>query len=62
MILGGIFLLIMVIAVWLLMSKAGDLITSSTATINAAKSVIDPLSTIASKLDSLCSASGVRPA
>lgn len=59
---GFVFLIIMIIATWLLMSKAGDLITSSTASTNAAKGVADAVTNAVSKLDSICSASGVRPA
>lgn len=58
---SGIFLLIMIIAVWLLMSKAGDLITVAQSTVESSKPVADSLKVAVSKLDSICGASGIRP-
>jgi hypothetical protein len=59
-IVSGIFMIIMVIAVWMLMSKAGDLITSSTTALNQIKPLVDTLTQAVSKLDTICSFSGVR--
>jgi len=61
-IMSGIFLIIMIIAIWLLMSKAGDLIHEGTAVVTAAKDLIEPLKTVASKIDNICSAAGIRSA
>lgn len=59
-IVSGIFLLIMVIATWLLMSKAGDLITVATQTIDSSKPIADALTNAVGKLDTLCGGSGIR--
>lgn len=59
---SGIFLIIMIIAIWLLMSKAGDLIQSAEQTVSAVQPIADALTNAVSKLDSICGSSGVRPA
>lgn len=59
---GGLFLIIMVICTWLLMSKAGDLIKVATQTMETAKPIIEKLGGITSNLDKICSNSGIRAA
>lgn len=61
-IISFIFLFIMIIATWLLISKVGDLIHEGTAVVQATKPMVDALTNAVGKLDSICSASGVRPA
>jgi len=63
-IMSGIFILMMiiVIAIWLLMSKAGDLINAATTTVEASKPIAEALKGAASHLDNICSASGISPA
>jgi len=61
MIMSGIFLLVMIVAIWLLMSKAGDLIMTATNTVEAAGPLSESLKVAASRLDNLCSASGISP-
>lgn len=56
-----VFLVIMVIATWLLMSKAGDLIQEAQTVVGATKPIAEALTNAVSKLDSICSLSGVRP-
>lgn len=57
-----IFLVIMGILTWLLMSKAGDLISSAEASVKAAQPVAAAVTNAVSKLDAICSASGISPA
>ena len=60
---SGIFLIIMIIGLWLLIDQIGELINQATATVNAAREIIEPLTNAVSKLDSLCSGgSGITPA
>jgi len=58
---NGIFLVIMVIAVWLLISKVGDLMASAAGTVESAKPIAESLLNAVSKLDTICSSSGIRP-
>lgn len=60
-IMSGIFLIIMIIAIWLLMSKAGDLIQQASATADAYKPLAENMKTIASHLDNICGGSGIKP-
>jgi len=60
---NGIFLLIMIGALWLLIDQIGDLIGQSTAVVEAAKLVIEPAVKALSHADSICSGgSGIIPA
>jgi len=61
MVVSFIFLLIMIVAVWLLISKVGDLIAAATTTVNAAQPLNDALMKTVGKLDAICSASGISP-
>lgn len=61
-IISFIFLIIMIVAVWLLISKVGDLIVAAQQTIAAAEPTAQALSNAASKLDAICSSSGISPA
>lgn len=61
MIMSFAFLIIMIIAVWLLMSKAGDLINQATVTVEAVKPIADALTNAIGKLDTICGGSGIRP-
>jgi hypothetical protein len=62
LIMNGIFLIIMVIAVWLLMAKAGDEIELANKTIAAIKPLVDSLTSAAGNLDNICSGgSGIHP-
>ena len=61
-IISFIFLFIMIIAIWLLISKVGDLIAQATSVVKASEPIANTLTNAISKLDSICSASGVRPA
>lgn len=58
---SGIFLIIMVIAVWLLISKVGDLMAQATGTVESAKPIAEALLNAVSKLDTICGSSGIRP-
>jgi hypothetical protein len=51
---NGIFLLIMVGAVWLLIDNCAELINQATGAVEAAKIVIEPITQALSKVDSLC--------
>lgn len=62
MIMGGVFLLIMVVATWLLMSKAGDLIHEATNVMKATEPMIEQIKSLAGNLDKLCIGSGISPA
>jgi len=53
------FFIIMIVAMWLLISKVGDLIQVAQANIQASKPVADSLTNAISKLDNLCGA-GLR--
>ena len=62
-IISGVFLIIMVVATWLLMSKAGDLIHEAKLVMDAVKPMIDALTKIAGNIDSIYSGgSGIRAA
>ena len=56
------FAIVMIIAAWLVMSKAGDLITIASQNIEASKPIADALTNALSKLDSICHSSGIAPA
>jgi len=62
MVISGVFLLVMLIAIWLLMSKAGDLIQASERTVQTIPQLAEHVETIVSKLDTVYSGSGIRPA
>lgn len=62
LIIGGISIIIVMVALWLLVSKIGGLITVATQTVEASKPIADALTNAVSKLDNICSASGLRPA
>jgi len=55
---NSIFLLIMVIAIWLLMSKAGDLIREATPVAKALKEAANAMVKASSTWDSVCGGSG----
>ena len=55
-----IFLIIMVIAVWLLISKVGELITTANQVVESSKPIAETLTKAISKLDNICSQSGLR--
>lgn len=62
-IISGIFLIIMVVATWLLMSKAGDLIHESKLVVESVKPLADTLGKVAGNIDNICSGgSGILPA
>lgn len=61
-IISFIFVVIMIIATWLLISKVGDLMQVGVQVVQSAKPVADSLTNAVSKLDSICSASGIRGA
>lgn len=60
LILSFIFLIVMVVAVWLLISKAGDLIKEAEALIKAGQPVADSLTNALSKIDTICGSSGIK--
>jgi len=60
-VIGFVFLVIMIIAVWLLMSKAGDLIQEGERVVTASQPIADALLNAVSKLDTICGSSGIRP-
>lgn len=63
MLFGGFILFILLGGLWFLIDQIGELINQATGAVTAAKDVIEPLSTIASKLDSVCSGgSGISSA
>lgn len=55
---SGIFLIIILIGVWLLLSKIGDINTAAAGTIDASKKVIDKAGEILSSLDNICTQQG----
>lgn len=57
-VLSSIFLLIMIIAIWLLMSKAGDLIKEGVPVANALKDAAKSMVQASSTWDSVCGGSG----
>jgi len=57
-----VFLVIILIALWFMMGKAGDMINAATTTVKAAQPIAEALNNAVSKLDTICSASGIRPA
>jgi len=59
-IISGIFLLIMIVAVWLLISKVGDQIQVAGAMIEAARPLAESMKDLAGSLDNLCSGAGIR--
>ena len=60
---SGIFIIVMIVALWLLVDQIGELIGEATASVNAAKTVVEPLTQIVSKMDTICSGgSGISPA
>ena len=59
---NGVFLLIMIIALWMLINQIGDLMGSAQATVETSKGIIEPLSNLISKLDSMYSGgTGITP-
>lgn len=60
-IISSIFLIIMIIATWLLISKVGDLIHEANVVVSSSQPISEALSNAVSKLDTICSASGIRP-
>jgi|TARA_R100001530_G_scaffold34477_3_gene26942 hypothetical protein len=60
---SGIFFIILIIGIWLLISKVEDLITIAGQNIEAGKPVADALSNAVGNLDNLCSGgSGIKSA
>lgn len=57
-VLHSMFLLIMIIAIWLLMSKAGDLIQESVPVANALKVAAEAMTKASATWDSVCGGSG----
>ncbi len=57
-IMSSIFLLIMIIAIWLLMSKAGDLITQSIPVAKALENAANSMTQASATWDSVCGGSG----
>ena len=56
---NGIFLLIMVGALWFLITQIGDLITTAQQTVEATKPIAEAMQTIVGNLDNLCSNTGI---
>ena len=54
------FLVVMIIAIWLLISKVGDLIAVASQNIDASAPIADALTQAISKLDTLCGSSGLK--
>lgn len=61
-VISGIFLIIMIIAIWLLMSKAGDLIEQAAMTAETYRPLAESMKSIAGHLDNICGGSGIRSA
>lgn len=61
-IISFIIVVIMLVGGWFLISKIGDLIHEANGAIASVKPVADALSGAISKLDAICSASGIKPA
>jgi len=62
-IISGIFLIIMIVAIWLLISKVGDLIHEAKLVVESIKPLTDALTNIAGNIDNICSGgSGIRSA
>jgi len=60
---NGIFLIIMIIALWLLIDQIGELIGKASQAVEAASKMIDPAIKALSKADTICSGgSGIAPA
>ena len=60
---NGIFLIIMIIALWLLIDQIGELVGQATNAVNAAKEVIAPVTEALSRADTICAGgSGISPA
>jgi len=59
---SGLFIVVMIVAMWLLLDQIGELIGQATQSVEASKSIIEPLSNLVSKLDSTCGGSGISPA
>jgi len=51
---NGIFLIIMIIALWLLIDQIGELVGQATNAVNAAKEVIAPVTEALSRADTIC--------
>jgi len=60
LVISSIFLIIMIIATWLLMSKAGDLINAATSAAQSVEPIANKLSEAIGHLDGLCGGSGIR--
>jgi len=60
LVISFIVLIIMLIGMWFLISKIGDLITIASTNIKAGEPIAAKMSEIISKMDSLCSGSGIR--
>ena len=61
-IISGLFLLIMVASTWFLISKIGDLVNEAGKLITAGQPIAESIKVAVSKLDTICSASGIRAA
>lgn len=60
---NGIFLIIMIIALWLLIDQIGELIGQATSAVEAAGKMIDPAVKALAKADTICAGgSGIVPA
>ena len=52
---NGIFLIIMIVALWLLVDQIGELVGQATGAVSAAKEVIEPVKEVVSRIDTICS-------
>ena len=60
MLMGGVFLIIMMIGLWFLISQMGEQTTALTAATNTAKDVMDGQHKVLTALDNILSGSGVK--
>lgn len=61
-IIQGFFFIIMIIAIWLLLSKVGDQIHAATQITEAVKPLANEITNAIAHIDNLCGGSGIKPA
>jgi uncharacterized membrane protein len=62
-VMSAIFLLIILVGIWVLLGKIGDISAANAAAMESSKAVVDKLGNVLSSMDNICvGGSGVKPA
>jgi hypothetical protein len=60
-VMSGIFMIIMIIALWLLLDKIADISKAVAGSVDSSKKVVEAAQSIVASLDNLCGGSGLKP-